>query len=98
MAIFAGMAVPQYMGGLSGYTALQSGFASVPVLGSVLGTEVVARTVYIVGGVQMAVGGVIAFVLDNTVAGTREERGLLDWERIAEGDDEFQTFLERLRS
>ena len=97
MAIFAGMAVPQYMGGLSGYAALQSGFASVPVLGSVLGTEVVARTVYIVGGVQMAVGGAIAFVLDNTVAGTREERGLLDWERIAEGDDEFQTFLERLR-
>ncbi|PSQ31756.1 xanthine permease [Halobacteriales archaeon SW_6_65_46] len=96
-ALFAGMAIPQYMGGLDGYAALQSGFAAVPGVGSVLGTEIVARTVYIVGGVQMAVGGVIAFVLDNTVAGTRAERGLLDWEQIAEGEDAFQTFVERLR-
>lgn len=45
----------------------------------------------------MAVGGFVAVVLDNTVAGTREERGLSDWARIAEGDDEFRTILDRLR-
>ncbi|XP_072562422.1 solute carrier family 23 member 1 [Paramormyrops kingsleyae] len=28
---------------------------------------------------EMFVGGFLAFVLDNTVPGTREERGLLDW-------------------
>jgi len=98
IALFTGMAIPQYIGGLDGYTALQSGFAAVPVLGPVLGSEVVARTVFIVGGVQMAVGGVVALVLDNTVAGTRKERGLTDWARIAEGDEEFETFVERLRS
>jgi xanthine/uracil permease len=97
IALFAGMAIPQYIGGLEGSTALQQGFAAVPVLGPVLGIEGVARTVFIVGGVQMAVGGFVAFVLDNTVAGTREERGLTDWEDIAEGDEEFQTVVERLR-
>jgi xanthine/uracil permease len=98
IALFAGMAIPQYIGGIDAYTTLQSGFAAVPLLGPVLGTELVARTVYIVGGVQMAVGGFVAVVLDNTVAGTREERGLTAWARIAEGDDEFETFIERLRS
>lgn len=49
------MAIPQYIGGLDGYAALQCGFAAVPVLGPVLGSELVARTVFIVGGVQMAV-------------------------------------------
>ena len=97
IALFAGMAVPEYIGALESFTALQSGFAAVPLVGPVLGTELVARTVYIVGGVQMAVGGLVAFVLDNTVAGSREERGLTDWARIAEGDDEFETFVERLR-
>jgi xanthine/uracil permease len=105
-AIFAGMAIPAYMGnldtvaesmeGVAGGTALlRQGLAGVPLLGGVLGTQAAAQTVFIVGSTQMAVGGLVAFVLDNTVAGTREERGLTDWERIAEGDDEFRTALER---
>jgi len=105
-AIFAGLAVPAYMGnldtaaasmdGVAGGTALlRQGLAGVPLLGGVLGTQAVAQTVFIIGSTQMAVGGLVAFVLDNTVAGTREERGLTDWERIAEGDDEFRTALER---
>jgi hypothetical protein len=45
----------------------------------------------------MAVGGIITFLLDNTVPGTREERGLTVWEDITEDDSDFQTFLERRR-
>lgn len=107
ISLFAGMAIPAYMGSLdtaaagiegaaSGRELFRQGLADVPLFGQVLGTEAVAGTLFIVGSVQMAVGGFIAFVLDNTVDGSREERGLTDWERIAEGDDEFETFLERL--
>ena len=94
IAIFAGMAIPEYLGGVP-YEALQSGFSNVPAVGPGLGAEVVARTVHIVGQVQMAVGGIVAFVLDNTVPGTREERGLVAWEEMTEGEDEFTSAIER---
>jgi xanthine/uracil permease len=95
-ALFAGMAIPEYMGNFQDFTALQQGFAAVPLVGPVLGTKAVAQTVFIVGQVQMAVGGVVAFVLDNTIDGTPEERGLTHWDRLAEGNAEFRTFVERL--
>ena len=95
IAIFAGMAIPEYLGGVP-YETFASSFADVPVAGAILGTEVVARTVHIVGQVQMAVGGVVAFVLDNTVPGTREERGLVAWEEMTESDDEFTSAVERV--
>ena len=43
----------------------------------------------------MAVGGLAALLLDNTVPGTREERGLAQWERLTEDDAEFETVWER---
>jgi nucleobase transporter 1/2 len=36
----------------------------------------------------MAVGGIIAFFLDNTIPGTLEERGLTVWRRMASGEAE----------
>ncbi|XP_059178848.1 solute carrier family 23 member 1-like [Physella acuta] len=36
-------------------------------------------------GTSMFVGGIMAFILDNTIPGTREERGLLHWNQQAEG-------------
>ena len=41
----------------------------------------------------MAVGGIVALVLDNTIPGTIEERGLKAWRQHLsdEGDDQFQT-------
>jgi len=106
IALFAGMAIPAYMGNVdaaaasmdavdSGYDLLRTGLSDVPLAGAVLGTEIVSRTVYIIGGVHMAVGGIIAFVLDNTVPGTREERGLADWASITEKDGEFTSAVER---
>ena len=97
IAIFAGMAVPQYMGGVESGAVLQTGLANVPLAGQLLGTEIVAQTLYIVGGVQMAVGGFVAFVLDNTIPGTREERGLADWAQLAEKEGEFDSIVDRIR-
>jgi xanthine/uracil permease len=104
-ALFAGLAVPAYINGLGaaapdGVTAsafFQQGLAAIPVAGVVLGTDIVANTLYVVGGTGMAVGGLAAFVLDNTVSGTREERGLLKWEAVVEDDESFQSAWERFR-
>ncbi|WP_135665235.1 uracil-xanthine permease family protein [Halorhabdus rudnickae] len=107
IALFAGMAIPAYIGNVdaaaaemdavaSGFELFRQGLTDVPFVGSLLGTEVVAQTLYIVGDVQMAVGGMVAFALDNTVPGTREERGLADWAAITESDDQFSSAVERV--
>ncbi len=95
-SLFAGLAIPAYMGGIDAAT-LQAGFSEVAVLGPVLGTDVVARTVYVIGGTGMAVGGLLAFVLDNTIPGTDEERGLTAWRDLTEDDAEFVSVLDRIR-
>ncbi|WP_435195428.1 uracil-xanthine permease family protein [Natronomonas sp. EA1] len=108
VAVFAGMAVPAYMGNVdaaaqgmdsvaSGQELFTQGLAGVPVLGSVLGSSAVAGTLYIILKTHMAVGGVIALFLDNTVAGTPEARGLSAWADIAEGEADFRSFPERVR-
>ena len=96
-SLFVGLAVPAYMGGVADASVLQAGFADVPVLGVLLGTEVVAQTVYVVGGTGMAVGGLTAFVLDNTIPGSREERGLDEWSALTEDEGAFESAWERLR-
>lgn len=35
---------------------------------------------------EMFVGGTLAFILDNTIPGTREERGLVQWKAGAHAD------------
>ena len=95
IAIFTGMAVPAYMRAVGGVDALQEGLAGTAVFGPVLGTDVVATTVYVIGTTGMAVGGIVALVLDNTVAGTDAERGLTAWEETAESDAEFASAYDR---
>ena len=94
-ALFVGLAIPTYIGNVGDIGTLQSGFAAVPVLGAVLGTDLVANTVYVIGGTGMAVGGLAALLLDNTIEGTREERGLAAWEQVAEDEDAFESAFER---
>lgn len=94
-SLFVGLAIPTYIGNVGDVSTLQSGFAAVPVLGTVLGTGPVANTVYVIGGTGMAVGGLAALVLDNTIDGTRAERGLTAWEQVTEDDDAFESVLER---
>ncbi|GAA0200691.1 uracil-xanthine permease family protein [Haladaptatus pallidirubidus] len=99
-AMFAGLAIPAYIGGLgtesqTGAELFQQGLANVAVLGPALGTDLVSNTLYVILGTGMAVGGLVAFVLDNTVEGTRGERGLEAWEAITEDESDFETAMER---
>lgn len=95
--LFAGLSIPQYANGLES-GALETGFSNIPGLGAVLGIPEVAQTISIILSTQIAVGGLSAFILDNTIPGTDEERGLTAWEEITEDDDAFTPFHERLLS
>ncbi|WP_135819695.1 uracil-xanthine permease family protein [Halostella litorea] len=96
-ALFAGLAVPAYVDGFATIAAFREGMETVAVVGPVLGSRLVADTVYVIGSTGMAVGGIVALVLDNTIPGSREERGLVTWERIAEDEGDFRTAVERWR-
>jgi xanthine/uracil permease len=95
IALFTGLAVPAYMGNVGSAAAFREGMRGVAVLGPALGTRVVADTVYVIGSTGMAVGGLVAFFLDNTIEGTREERGLVEWERATEDDAAFASAFDR---
>ncbi|WP_435182024.1 uracil-xanthine permease family protein [Halorussus sp. AFM4] len=97
-ALFTGLAIPNYVSAVGSAEAFQSGLAGVAVLGPVLGSEFVAQTLYVIGGTGMAVGGIVAFFLDNTIPGSREERGLTAWADITEDDSEFRSFWDRRSS
>ncbi|MFC6717074.1 uracil-xanthine permease family protein [Natrialbaceae archaeon GCM10025810] len=94
-ALFVGLAVPQYMANVGDVAAFRSAMEGVAVVGPVLGSRLVADTVYVVGSTGMAVGGLSALVLDNTIPGSREERGLAEWDRLTEADGEFESFWDR---
>ncbi|MCU4925881.1 purine/pyrimidine permease [Halobacteria archaeon AArc-dxtr1] len=98
IALFLGLALPNYFGNFAGPDEFQAVAEGAAVIGPVLGEQIVSDTIFVIGSTTMAVGGIIAFVLDNTVRGTREERGLSQWEELAEDEDEFQTVFERMRS
>ncbi|EJN59427.1 uracil-xanthine permease family protein [Halogranum rubrum] len=98
IALFAGLAIPAYMGQVGSAAAFQEGLSGVAVIGGVLGSTVVANTIFVIGSTGMAVGGIIAFFLDNTIDGTREERGLVEWEMMTEDDADFVPFWQRFGS
>jgi xanthine/uracil permease len=95
IALFVGLAIPAYMGNVGSAAAFREGMGTVAVLGPVLGTRIVADTAYVIGSTGMAVGGLTAFVLDNTIEGTRAERGLEEWDRITESDTAFASAFDR---
>ncbi|XP_062981333.1 solute carrier family 23 member 1 [Elgaria multicarinata webbii] len=64
-AMFFGLTVPNYLD--SHPNAINTGIAEVDQILKVLLTT------------EMFVGGSIAFILDNTIPGTQEERGLVQW-------------------
>lgn len=90
--LFAGMSIPLYAANVSSFEA---GLAAVPLLGGVLGISEVATTIGIILSTEIAVGGLAAFILDNTIPGTDEERGLTAWDDITEDEDAFQPAHER---
>ena len=94
-AMFVGLTIPEYMGNFENADQFGTMLEGVAVLGPVLSERVIADTVFVVGSTGMAVGGLAALVLDNTIPGTREERGLAEWQRLTEDDEEFEPFWER---
>jgi xanthine/uracil permease len=99
-ALFGGLAIPAYVGGV-GATAYQTGLANTAIIGPIISdlgvASEVAQIVYVIGTTGMAVGGLIAFILDNTIPGTPEERGLTAWEELTEDDSEFTSIFERIQ-
>ncbi|WP_299265713.1 uracil-xanthine permease family protein [Halorientalis sp.] len=95
--LFAGLSIPQYASGLES-GALQTGLSNIPGLGAVLGIPEVAQSIGIILSTQIAVGGIAAFILDNTIPGTDEERGLTAWEDITEDGDAFTPLHEEILS
>ncbi|PSQ15327.1 xanthine permease [Halobacteriales archaeon QS_8_69_26] len=104
IALFAGLAIPRYMNQVGSPDTFRQGMEGAAIIGPLIslgGDPVVAtvsNTIFVIGSTGMAVGGLIAFVLDNTIEGTREERGLDVWETIAEDEDEFQSIVDRIQN
>ncbi|NXO73340.1 S23A1 protein, partial [Phainopepla nitens] len=71
-AMFFGLTLPNYLDSNPG--AINTGVAELDQILTVLLTT------------EMFVGGTIAFVLDNTIPGTQEERGLVQWKAGAHSD------------
>ena len=67
-AFFMGLSVPVY------FTSNPLALTWAPWLADIINT---------IGSTGMAVGGILAFVLDNTVPGTDEERGLIEWTKTS---------------
>jgi xanthine/uracil permease len=104
VSLFAGLFVPEYFGnvaaaapdGMGGAAFFAQSMAAVPALGAVLGADVVANTVFVVGSTGISVGGIVAFALDNLIPGTDAERGLADWAETAEADEDFASAYDRV--
>ncbi|MFC6767488.1 uracil-xanthine permease family protein [Natrinema soli] len=110
-ALFVGLAIPAYMGNFESTIAFResvgletavaslvdtTGLANAAVAGPIeAAAQAVVDTVFIIGSTGMAVGGLAALVLDNTVPGSREERGLAQWDRLTEDESEFDSFWDR---
>jgi xanthine/uracil permease len=109
-ALFIGLAIPAYMGNFESTivfretVGLEATVASLIDAAGIDGAaadwveaagQAVVDTIYIIGSTGMAVGGLAALILDNTIPGSRAERGLAAWDRIAEDESEFETFRDR---
>ncbi|XP_054850265.1 solute carrier family 23 member 1 isoform X2 [Eublepharis macularius] len=73
-AMFFGLTLPNYLD--SHTDAINTGIAEIDQILTVLLTT------------EMFVGGSIAFILDNTIPGTQEERGLIQWKAGAHANSE----------
>ena len=91
-AMFVGLAIPAYMGNFEQAAEFRAVMEEIAVLGPVLSERVIADTIFVIGSTGMAVGGLAALVLDNTIPGTPKERGLAEWDRITEDESEFDSF------
>jgi len=97
VALLAGLSIPSLVSNFAGGDPAVVETALVDIFGISTSTvtEFIAQIVVVVGTTGIAVGGILAFVLDLTIPGTREGRGLTSWEDLTEDDDDFQPVHER---
>lgn len=114
MTLLSGLSIPSLVGnfaGGEGSAAIESALAGVALLGpaleavgdvaylgAVFGLEPIAQVLFVIGTTGIAVGGIIGFVLDLTIPGSRAGRGLTAWEDITEDDSDFVAVHERFQS
>ncbi|XP_012946766.1 solute carrier family 23 member 1 [Aplysia californica] len=55
------------------------------------GSSIADQILEVLCGTSMFVGGVLAFILDNTIPGTREERGLKTWDAAKDNGDSLSS-------
>lgn len=92
ISLFVGISMPMYFKAmaspdLQAYFATNYGIiVSAPTWLAYLESNMgwVADIIKTIGSTGMAVGGLIAFILDNTVPGTDDERGLTAWTSVHE--------------
>ena len=59
---------------------------------SLTGVSEINQIVTVLFSTSMAVGCIVALILDNTIPGTTEERGLKAWrQHLSDDNNEFQT-------
>nr|XP_045363913.1 solute carrier family 23 member 1 isoform X2 [Camelus bactrianus] len=91
-----GAGIMLVLGTIGKFTAL---FASLPdpILGgmfcTLFGIPEVDQILTVLLTTEMFVGGCLAFILDNTVPGSPEERGLIQWKAGAHANSEVSTSL-----
>ncbi|XP_070426869.1 solute carrier family 23 member 1 isoform X3 [Equus przewalskii] len=91
-----GAGIMLVLGTIGKFTAL---FASLPdpILGgmfcTLFGISEVDQILTVLLTTEMFVGGCLAFILDNTVPGSPEERGLIQWKAGAHANSETSTSL-----
>uniref|UniRef100_A0A672UPK5 Solute carrier family 23 member 1 n=1 Tax=Strigops habroptila TaxID=2489341 RepID=A0A672UPK5_STRHB len=81
-SVFAGLTVPNWAN--KNTTLLETGIIQLDQVIQVLLTT------------GMFVGGLLGFILDNTIPGTQEERGLLAWKHSHEGEADISQLISKV--
>ena len=97
VALLTGLAIPSLVNNFAGGdpAVVETALVDILGVGTSTATEFVAQMVVVVGSIGIAVGGLLAFILDLTIPGTREGRGLTAWDNLTEDDDEFEPVHEK---
>lgn len=95
--LLAGLSIPTLVNNWTEGDPAAAENALVELLGisASAGTEFFAQVVVVVGTTGIAVGGLLAFILDLSIPGTREGRGLTAWDDLTEDDDDFEPYHKR---
>jgi xanthine/uracil permease len=98
VALLAGLTIPTLVDNFAGGDAavVEAALEEVALVGPILANEFVSQTIVVVGTTGIAIGGLVGFVLDVSIPGTRQGRGLTAWEDLTEEESDFEPFHEQV--